>query len=40
MYLDAEPQLIISDFKEIKNIKILSTKNTHLEEKFNICCLI
>lgn len=36
MYLDAEPQLTISDFKEVeKNIKTLSAKNTHLEEKFN-----
>ena len=36
MYLDAEPQLTISDFKEVeKNIKTLTAKNTHLEEKFN-----
>jgi len=36
MYLDAEPQLTISDFKEVeKNLKILSAKNTLLEEKFN-----
>lgn len=36
MYLDAESQLTISDFKEVeKNIKTLSAKNTHLEEKFN-----
>jgi len=36
MYLDAESQLTISDFKEVeKNIKKISEKNTQLEEKFN-----
>ena len=36
MYLDAESQLTISDFKEVeKNLKELSVKNTQLEEKFN-----
>ena len=36
MYLDAEPQLTISDFKEVeKNIKTLSIQNSQLEEKFN-----
>ena len=36
MYLDAEAQLTISDFKEVeKNIKKISEKNTQLEEKFN-----
>ena len=36
MYLDAEPQLTISDFKQVeKNIKMLTQKNTQLEEKFN-----
>jgi len=36
MYLDAEPQLTISDFKAVeKNIETLSAKNTQLEEKFN-----
>ncbi len=36
MYLDAEPQLTISDFETVeKNIKKLSEKNTQLEEKFN-----
>ena len=36
MYLDAESHLTISDFKQVeKNIKVLSAKNTHLEEKFN-----
>ena len=36
MYLDAESQLTISDFKEVeKNLKELSAKNTQLEEKFN-----
>ncbi|MEC4849007.1 MAG: tyrosine-type recombinase/integrase [Nitrosarchaeum sp.] len=36
MYLEVEPYLTISDFKTVeKNIKILSAKNTQLEEKFN-----
>lgn len=36
MYLDAEPHLTLSDFKEVeKNLKVLTAKNTHLEEKFN-----
>ncbi|WP_179371563.1 tyrosine-type recombinase/integrase [Nitrosopumilus ureiphilus] len=36
MYLDAEPQLTISDFETVeKNIKMLSAKNTQMEEKFN-----
>lgn len=36
MYLDAEPELTISDFKSVeKNIKKLSEKNSQLEEKFN-----
>jgi len=36
MYLDAEPQLTISDFKQVeKNIKTLSMKYSELEEKFN-----
>jgi integrase len=36
MYLDAEPQLTLSDFKAVeKNLKVLTAKNTHLEEKFN-----
>ena len=36
MYLDAESQLTISDFKEVeKNLKVLSAKNSQLEEKFN-----
>ncbi len=36
MYLDAESQLTISDFKEVeKNLKVLSAKNIQLEEKFN-----
>jgi len=36
MYLDAESQLTISDFKEVeKNLKELSAKNTQLEEKLN-----
>ena len=36
MYLDAEAQLTISDFEAVeKNIKVLSAKNTQLEEKFN-----
>ncbi|WP_428325942.1 tyrosine-type recombinase/integrase [Nitrosopumilus sp.] len=36
MYLDAEPQLTISDFETVeKNIKELSMKNSQLEEKFN-----
>lgn len=36
MYLQAEPHLTISDFKEIeKNIKKLSVINFQLEEKFN-----
>jgi integrase len=36
MYLDAEPQLTLSDFKAVeKNLKVLSAKNTHLEEKFD-----
>lgn len=36
MYLDAEPYLTLSDFKAVeKNLKVLSAKNTHLEEKFN-----
>ncbi len=36
MYLDAEPHLTISDFKEVeKNLETLTVKNTHLEEKFN-----
>jgi len=36
MYLDAESQLTISDFKEVeKNLKELSAKNSQLEEKFN-----
>jgi hypothetical protein len=35
IYLDAESHLTISDFKEVeKNIKVLSAKNTQLEEKF------
>jgi len=35
MYLDAKPHLTLSDFKVEKNLKVLSAKNTHLEEKFN-----
>ncbi|GEM_PF-3846398 len=36
MYLEAEHHLTISDFETVeKNIKILSAKNTQLEEKFN-----
>jgi len=36
MYLDAEAQLTLSDFKAVeKNLKVLTAKNTHLEEKFN-----
>ena len=36
MYLEVEPYLTISYFKTVeKNIKILSAKNTQLEEKFN-----
>ena len=36
MYLQAEPHLTISDFKAVeKDIKVLSAKNTQLEEKFN-----
>lgn len=36
MYLDAEPEFTLSDFKSVeKNIKKLSEKNTQLEEKFN-----
>ena len=36
MYLEVEPYLTISDFKTVeKNIKILSAKNSQLEEKFN-----
>lgn len=36
MYLDAEHHLTISDFETVeKNIKILSAKNSQLEEKFN-----
>lgn len=36
MYLQAEPHLTISDFKEVeKNIKKLSMKNSQLEEKFD-----
>jgi len=36
MYLDAEPHLTLSDFKTVeKNLKVLTAKNTHLEEKFN-----
>lgn len=33
---DAESHLTLSDFKEVeKNLKVLSAKNSHLEEKFN-----
>ncbi len=36
MYLDAEPELTLSDFKEVeKNIKTLSIKYSELEAKFN-----
>jgi len=36
MYLDAESTLTLSDFKEVeKNLKVLSAKNIHLEEKIN-----
>lgn len=36
MYLDAEPHLTISDFKEVeKNLKTLSMKYSELESKFN-----
>ncbi len=36
MYLDAEPQLTISDFEAVeRNIKKISEKNSQLEEKFN-----
>ena len=36
MYLDAESDLTISDFKEVeKNMKTISAKNSQLEEKFN-----
>jgi integrase len=36
MYLDAEAQLTISDFKEVeKNLKTLSMKYSELESKFN-----
>jgi hypothetical protein len=32
MYLDAEPHLALSDFKEVeKNLKVLFAKNTHHE---------
>jgi len=36
MYLEAEPHLTISDLEAVeKNIKVLSAKNSQLEEKFN-----
>lgn len=36
MYLEAEPHLTISDFEAVeRNIKMISEKNTLLEEKFN-----
>jgi integrase len=36
MYLNAEPHLTISDFKQVeKNLKDLSIKHTELESKFN-----
>jgi len=36
MYLDAEPDLTISDFEQVeKNFKVISAKNSQLEEKFN-----
>ena len=36
MYLQAEPQLTISDFKAVeKSIQTISAKNSQLEEKFN-----
>ena len=35
MCLDVEPHITLSYFKVEKNFKVLSAKNTHLEEKFN-----
>ena len=36
MYLNAESDLTISDFKQVeKNFKVISAKNSQLEEKFN-----
>ena len=36
MFLEVEPHLTISDFEVVeKNMKVLSVKNSQLEEKFN-----
>ncbi|NIP61699.1 MAG: tyrosine-type recombinase/integrase [Nitrosopumilaceae archaeon] len=36
LYLEAEPHLTMSNFEEVeKNVKELSAKNAHLEQKFN-----